>query len=67
VQRALIAAGSKLQRNFALAVKHEAKQLATKAGAFNVERKKLLFFKPVHLEGLDLVTDAYGLGVYGCV
>jgi hypothetical protein len=64
MQRVFMAAESMLQRKVAFAVKQETKQLATQAGAFKVQKKVT---KPVHLSGLELVTDAYGRGVYGCV
>jgi hypothetical protein len=66
IQRAIALAESKLQRNLANAVKQEAKQFhATPVRANAVQVMKKL--KPVHLEGLELVSHSYSQGVYGCV
>jgi len=67
IQRAAKAAEPTLQRNLVVAVKQEAKQFhATPAGAVRTQEKKIPL-PVVHRQGLDLMTDAYAMGVYGCV
>jgi hypothetical protein len=68
VQRAVVAAEPSVQRTVVAAMKQEAKQFhAAPAAAINSAQKKKIPLPVVHRQGLDLVTDAYAMGVYGCV